>query len=47
MYSIIKRSFLFLHVLATLGNHVAMLENVVIALGGKMTIMETLFVDLG
>jgi len=29
-----------------LGNLVAMLENVVIALGGKMTIMETLFADL-
>jgi len=30
-----------------LGNLVAMLENVVPTLGGKMTIMETLFVDLG
>jgi len=30
-----------------LENLVAMLENVVSALGGKMTIMETLFVDLG
>jgi len=30
-----------------LGNLVAMLKNVVFALGGKMTIMETLFADLG
>jgi len=30
-----------------LGNLVAMLENVVIALGGKMSIVNTLFVDLG
>jgi len=30
-----------------LGNLVGMLENVVLALGGKMTIMKTLFVDLG
>jgi len=29
-----------------LGNLVAMLGNVVNALGGKMTILETLFVDL-
>jgi len=29
------------------GNLVAMLENVVAALGTKMTIMETLLVDLG
>jgi len=30
-----------------LGNHIAMLENVVIALDGKVTIMETLFADMG
>jgi len=30
-----------------LGNLVAMLENVVPALGGKMTIMGTLFANLG
>jgi len=29
-----------------LGNLVAMLENVVTTLGGKMTMMETLFADL-
>jgi len=33
--------------MAMLGNFVVMLKNVVIALGGKMTIMETLFVDWG
>jgi len=33
--------------MAMLGNLVAMLENVVLALSGKMTIMETLFDDLG
>jgi len=32
--------------MAMLGNLVAMLENVVIALGGKMTMMKTLFADL-
>jgi len=30
-----------------LGNLVAMLENVVIALGGKLTMMKTLFAHLG
>jgi len=30
-----------------LGNLVAMLENIVPTLGNKMTIMKTLFVDLG
>jgi len=33
--------------MAMLGNFEAMLENVVLALGDKMTIMKTLFVDLG
>jgi len=33
--------------MAMLGNLVAMLENVVIALGRKMPIMETLFAELG
>jgi len=33
--------------MAMLGNFLAMLENVVIVLGGKMTMMETLFADLG
>jgi len=33
--------------MALLGNLVAMLENVVTASGGKMTIKESLFVDLG
>jgi len=33
--------------MAMLGNLVAMLENVVLALGGKMTIMETLFANPG
>jgi len=32
--------------MATLENTAAMLENVVTALGGKITIMETLFADL-
>jgi len=39
--------FLFLHVMVMLGNLVAMVEDVVSALVGKMTIMETLFADLG
>jgi len=30
-----------------LGNLIVMLENVVTTLGGKMTIMETIFDDLG
>jgi len=33
--------------MAMLGNLVAMLENVVTTLGRKMTMMETLFADLG
>jgi len=33
--------------MAILENFVAMLENVVTTLNGKMTIVETLFVDLG
>jgi len=33
--------------MAMLENLVAMLENVMIALGGKMVIMEILFADLG
>jgi len=32
--------------MAMLGNLLVMLENVLIALGGKMTMMETLFADL-
>jgi len=33
--------------MAMLGSLVAMLENIVTALGGKMTMMETLFAYLG
>jgi len=44
--SSLKVIFLFLHVMAMLGNLKAMLENVVLALGGTMTIMETIFADL-
>jgi len=33
--------------MAMLGNLIAILENVVLALGGKMTVMETLFADSG
>jgi len=33
--------------MAMLGNLVAMIENVMPTLGGKMAIMETLFADLG
>jgi len=33
--------------MAMLENLVAIIENVVLALGGKVTIMEILFVDLG
>jgi len=36
-------TFLFLHVKAILENLVDMLENVVFALDGKMTIMKTFF----
>jgi len=43
----LKVFFLFLHVMAILGNLVAMLENVVPILGVKMTIMKTLFTNLG
>jgi len=32
--------------MAMLGNLVALLENVALALGGKMTIIEILFTDL-
>jgi len=37
----------FLYVMAMIENLVTMLESVVTTLGGKMTIMETLFDDLG
>jgi len=41
-----KVIFFFLHMMAILENLTVMIENVMIALGGKMAIMETLFANL-
>jgi len=39
--------FLFLHVVVMLGIVIAMLENILTTLGGRMAIMHTLFASLG
>jgi len=41
-----QKVIFLLHVIAMIGYLVAMLENVVTTLSGKMTIVETLFADL-
>jgi len=40
-------TILFLHEVAMLENIVVMLENILTTLGGKMTIMDTVFVGFG
>jgi len=42
-----KVIFLFLHIVAMLGNDVSMLGSIIIALGSWINTMDTLFVGLG